>query len=1059
MEHILDIEKQSDALHTIFKKIKESNTILFLGAGASVGEKVYLSKQLIEYYEATIHKSINEQDITKFIDILSANESFNRNHFDKFVVDVLRKLPLTEAHKVLATIPWREIITTNYDLLVEQAYDEIGKTSQKLYELKVIRNLKQSNYKESNSEVKYIKLNGCMSDYGQYPLAFSTDDFNKQKSFYKNVLQELKNLSDDISFLSIGYSFSDEFGKQLLDKFDSFNYREKKWMINVDPFPNEHALDYYKKNRMCIIKCSFQDFFLKFKDWETKHADELVRKKGISITNSKNQYITVPAHLQLNLDGIVKQLNTTYSKGRFVKESEFYKGEEPNFNLITRNADVVKATYLDKFKNEIINSLKANGSTFIPIYFINGDFGIGKSTFTLRLIYELEKVEELDLVAFEILDFNRLKKEFLIDLVLFTKSKHVVFFCDEVEIESYFKSLLDIQRDLSIEQFQDCNVFFIVPIRENILEKYKLSTSIPHSHSLKIDGMFEKPEIEELLEKLKTAGLVEFRDAGQKRQIVERIQRDYDSDSFILLMSIITNGKHESDLISAYHELSPDAQKAFLFTALLHKHKLLMPASWLKQNISLSWEEFTSKVVKAEGKGILIQEVVSSHGTQPDLYFRTKHPLIAEKLIEKFLPHKDKQFAFYEKMLKTIDVGQTNSYLANNLLKAFVKSEEFNSFQLNKLFDAAFTKLSDDPYFLLNYAINLQSRRIKSDLKKAIDLLVYAEGLLDYRNHRFIHRRGVLNFELAKLYFDEEKQLSNTIYHLQEAKDLFITKQLYDPFSAYSYFDYIRLLLWELNNIVHDEESEMQKQILIEELFDVANRTVSIDLERVNQLQGNYASYIKKISNNKDYKMYLDELHSNVKKRPYACILLYNYYESKEDYAKCDDTVEEMELYQENFEIVKFLFKYYGRNLYDHNIRIKFLRVSRENPDLEKDNALRFNYFNFIAESYNGLFFDGKKYLANIQTKFHNINPEFHYVWKDSDGNEMLFDGIVLKNSGERFKAIKIPSLQQTFRLKKGNYEKYVAGKEVKVKLHFYLYGIMGEILGSITSEEVEEDI
>ena len=39
MEHILDIEKQAEELNAIFLKIKESNTILFLGAGASVTEK------------------------------------------------------------------------------------------------------------------------------------------------------------------------------------------------------------------------------------------------------------------------------------------------------------------------------------------------------------------------------------------------------------------------------------------------------------------------------------------------------------------------------------------------------------------------------------------------------------------------------------------------------------------------------------------------------------------------------------------------------------------------------------------------------------------------------------------------------------------------------------------------------------------------------------------------------------------------------------------------------------------------------------------------------------
>lgn len=1050
MEHILDLDKQSDGLQSIFRKIKESNTILFLGAGASVGEKRYLSREVIEYYEAKIHKKINEPNITKFVDILSSNTDFNRVDFDKFVVDMLHKYEVTEGHRIMATLPWREIITTNYDLVVEKAYDEINKTAQKLYDLKPIKSLKQLNYRESNSEIKYIKLNGCISDFGQHPLIFSSDDFDKQKSFYKNVLNELKNLSPEISFLSIGYSFSDDFATKLLTKFDSYNYRDRKWMINVDPYPNESALSYYAQKRIGVIKCSFQEFFQRYKEWDQNNAEVLVKKKGLTLTNSKNQHISISAQLKLNLEGVVKQLNIN-TKDKFIKDSEFYLGEEPNFNLITRGADVVKTAFIDNFKSEIQDKIVQNGSTFIPIFFIQGDFGIGKSTFTLRLIYELEKTEGFDLVAYEIIDFTRLKKEHIIELIHKSKAKHFILYCDEVEIESYFRSLLDLQRDLSIEQIHDCNILFIVPIRENILRKHKQSKTVPHHFDFTIDGSFTDPEVEELLDKLKGSGLVSFRDTSERRTLVDRIKNDYDSDSFISLMSIVTNGRHENDLISCYNELSSDTQKAFLHTALIHRYKLLMPANWLKQSISQSWDEFTERVIKAEGKGILLQEFKSTHGTQPDLYFRTKHPLIAEKLVNIFIPRIDSQFETYEKMLKGVEVGQTNSYLVNDLLKAFIKSEVFNDSQVNKLFDAAFTKMSDDPYFLLNYAINLQTRRTKTDIKKAINLLLYAETLFDYRNHRFIHRRGVLNFELAKLFFDEQNQLNSVLFHLKEARELFVTKQLYDPFSSYSYYDYIKMLLWELDNLNLDDEDKMQRQILIEDLFDLANRTVTAEVERINQLFTSYFNYLKKISNNNDYKLHLDELYQDDKKRPYACILLYNYHEirvkqKKEIVEKCIELIDEMENYQDNFEIVKFLFKYYGRNLHDTNIRIKFQRLSRQNPLLEKENPLRYNYFNFMAESYNYLFHEGKTYLLNLQSKYYNMNPEFHYVWKDANGYEIEIVGQVVKNTGEKYKAIKIPAWQQTFRLKKGNYESFGIGQPVLVKLHFYLYGIIAEI-------------
>ncbi|MBC7525091.1 MAG: SIR2 family protein [Flavobacterium sp.] len=1054
MEHILDIDKQAEELNAIFLKIKESNTILFLGAGASVGEKRYLSKEVIEYYESKIGKQLNESNITKWLDILSADDSFSRTHFDNFVHELLQKLIVTEAHRVMAGIPWREIITTNYDLLIERAFDEITASSQKIYDIKPIRNQKQYNYRESNTEVRYIKLNGCVSDKSLYPLAFSSDDFRKLGSFYKLVLNDLKNISYDIQFLSIGYSFTDDFGKELLDKFDSYNFRDKRWILNVDPYPNENSLSYYKKNKICIIKSSFQDFFLKYKEWETKNADIVVKKKGLSLSSSKDYHISAAPQLLLSLDGIVKQLNT-HTRERFIKEEEYYKGDEPNFGVITRGLDVIKTKFTHTFTEEIQKVVNEKDGAFVPVFFISGDFGIGKSTFTLRLIYEFEKQTDLDLVAFEIVDFNRARKEHLIDLIKTMKAKNFIFFCDEIEIESYFKSLIEIQRDISIEQFQDCNIFFVAPIRENILEKFKLNRSVPNSHELKISGEFTIEEIEDLLEKLKKSSLIDFRDASEKKRLVSKIMKEYNSDSFVALMSSITSGRHENDLIDCYNQLSKEAQQAFLYTALLHRHKLLMPASWLKQNIKMDWDEFIAKIIKAEGKGILIQEFVTSHGTQPDLYFRTKHSLIADRLVDRFLPNKDKQFQFYEQMLKQIENGQTNSYLANNLLRALGRLREYNNTQIDKLYDAGYTKLSEDPYFLLNYAINLQNRKTKTSVKKAIEHILYAEGLLDYRNHRFIHRRAALNFELAKLFFAEESQLNYTLFYLKEAEELFVLKQLLDPFSAFSYVDYIKLIVWQLENIEYDIEDVMQQQILIEDLFDLANRTVTDNIDRIDSLQTLYANYLNKRTDNKDYKQYLDELYQTARLRPYACILLHNYHLQKEEFEKCDFYIDEMEYMQENFEVVKFLFKIYGRNLHDANTRIKLLRLGRENTQLEKDNPLRYYYFQFMAESYNFNYYDGKNYLNNIQTKYHNLNPEFHYEWKDTDGEVLIFDATVIKNSGERFKAIKISPIQLTARLVKGTYDKFAVGAAVKVKLHFYLYGVMAEIIQ--LTEEIEE--
>ena len=1046
MKHILNLEESNSELNEIFLKINESNTILFLGAGASIGEKKYLSKHIIEFYESKIGKNLNEPDITKWIDVLSENDDFSRTDFDNFVVDIIKKLEVTESHKIIASLPWREIITTNFDLLIEEAFDEVNKFSDKNLDLFTVRRLNDFFHKTANSELKYIKLNGCIKDKSIYPLAFSSADFSNLKKFYKAVLNDLKSLSPRIQFLTIGYSFADTFGRNLLERFDSYDYRDKKWILNVDPHPNEEMYSYLLSKKVRVIKCTMEEFFSKYKEWERTSAEAIIKKNKLSVLNSNNNHIKINYRLLLNLQGVVNQLNRNRNEN-FIKKIDFYRGEEPNYQIVIRNVDVIKSKQIIESTEKIINVSKNSTSSFIPIFYISGEFGIGKSTFTYRLIHELEKLTNFDLVSFEIIDLIRVRKVDIYDLVKSCNSKNFILLCDEIEIESNFKKMVDLQRDLSIEQINDCNLFILAPIRENILEKHRLERSTPNSHVLNINGKYDVEEINDLLNKLKEQNLISFRDINEKNKLIKKIKEDYNSDSFLSLMSTITSGSHEKYLFSCYEQLSNETKSAFIYIALLHRYKISFPASWLKKIVKMDWEEFTTKVINAEGKGILVQTTPTSNGTIPDLYFSTKHPLIAQKLIEMILPNIDKQFSKYIAILKNVEYGIVNSYTSISLLKVLSKSGDFSKTQVNKFYDTAYLNLLDDPFFLLHYTINLQSRNTKENLEKGIRLLLYAETLFENRNHRFIHRRAVLNFSLAKLFYKLETEVSKSKYYLIESEELFKVKLLLDPFSSFSYYDYINYLIWKLENIILEDDDILKIQILIGELFDIANKTVTDNLAKIQLLITSYAKYIETITKGFDYENYLLGMYEQIDLRPFACILLFSFYEEKNNSSKCRYYLKELESMTDNFEVVKFLFKIYGRKIYDANVRVNLFNLIRNNSQLEEDNPLRYSYISFVLESYNLNFSLGRDFLSNIKNKYHKLNPEFKNIWSNSEGTPIIFKGMIVSSRNGRYKNIKIIEFQQTTRLIKGDYNQYSIGTMVSVKLHFFLYGIIAEII------------
>jgi hypothetical protein len=606
--------------------------------------------------------------------------------------------------------------------------------------------------------------------------------------------------------------------------------------------------------------------------------------------------------------------------------------------------------------------------------------------------------------------------------------------------------LLDLQQQMSIEQFQNKTVFLIAPIRENILARMKLDLYLNCCYEFKLEGSFDRNELEDLVDKLRNSGLIQFRDAHEKNKLINRITADYHADSFIALLAIVTGGQHEQDLIQAYNQLTSVAKRAFLLTALLHKFNLLTPASWLRSNIAMNWEEFTAKVIKAEGRGILIQEMVKSQGSEPDLYFRTKHPLIAEKLVDRFLPGKDKQYNEYEGILSRIEPSSSTSHIVIDLLKAIAKSQVLTEAYLAKLYDVTFKRLPEDPYFLLHYCMNLQHRKNKEDLKKGIKLLLFAESLFDYRNHRFTHRRGVLNFDLAKFFFEKEQNLDFARYHLDEAKELLQIKQKLDPFSSFGYFDLIKLLLWELRSFGLEHDDELHIRIQLDELFELSNRLVSNDRDRIDSLFASYRNDQALADVNLEYVEYMLKLQDDPKLRPFACILLHNHYSSINNLEKAEDMIEEAEQYWENQEVVKFLFKIYGRQLHRPYDRENLLRLADSNSILEEANPLRYYYFMFVACSYNFQWQLANKYQKQIKSKFENYNAEYHQIWRDKEGDELLFDAYITKSAGKS-KAIKLSETQIDIRLQKGNYEEFNVGDPVFVRLHFYLYGLLAEIV------------
>lgn len=207
----------SGIFREIAKNIAEDNCVLFLGAGASLGtgdEKgAPSSKDLKELLLDDLIKNYGFQKPDK-IDNLSLDqvaESYDikagRKNLINVIADALKdiKKPL-KIHELIVKLPFKIIITTNYDDLLEKQFEQAGKSICCIY-------YKEEDWSHSFSAwddqtTLLVKLHGCVRR-NDLPLIITARDYAEFLAESSLAKEILKYLVKNRTFLFVGYSLSD----------------------------------------------------------------------------------------------------------------------------------------------------------------------------------------------------------------------------------------------------------------------------------------------------------------------------------------------------------------------------------------------------------------------------------------------------------------------------------------------------------------------------------------------------------------------------------------------------------------------------------------------------------------------------------------------------------------------------------------------------------------------------------------------------------------------------------------------------------------------------------
>ncbi|UDY34535.1 SIR2 family NAD-dependent protein deacylase [Dermatobacter hominis] len=188
-------------------------TSLILGAGASVPSGAPTGRQLADALSDSLGGGEVDGDLTEVASILV------RRHGRKPVVDLvrdkLRNLEPTTGLLALPQFPWREIYTTNFDLLVETVYKRAGKP------LAPVRSNFEYARVDDPESTPLFKIHGCVTqdvvDGDSTGMTLTYSDYEQYREYRETIFSHLSLQLQTRNTLILGQSLADRHLKDLVD--------------------------------------------------------------------------------------------------------------------------------------------------------------------------------------------------------------------------------------------------------------------------------------------------------------------------------------------------------------------------------------------------------------------------------------------------------------------------------------------------------------------------------------------------------------------------------------------------------------------------------------------------------------------------------------------------------------------------------------------------------------------------------------------------------------------------------------------------------------------------
>lgn len=212
---------QSYVYDQLLQQVESNAAILFLGSGSTRncrqanGQRGVTGQELANEILRHLNGGTDpgfEVSLTEAAELAATWMASGRAGLDRFVEQRLTNLQPTVGHYIAATFPWRALITTNYNRVVEDAWGVAHADGFAARELVVMRTDDEVlTHAGDSGRMRLYKPHGCVTIQQKVNdrMVLTSQDYFESLRVRPRIYDEIRALAQGCTTLFMGYSLTD----------------------------------------------------------------------------------------------------------------------------------------------------------------------------------------------------------------------------------------------------------------------------------------------------------------------------------------------------------------------------------------------------------------------------------------------------------------------------------------------------------------------------------------------------------------------------------------------------------------------------------------------------------------------------------------------------------------------------------------------------------------------------------------------------------------------------------------------------------------------------------